>query len=92
MCLGDGSIKRAELTVNSLSEAQESCKKGCDADNRCMFSYLVYGAKWCKHFDSTCTISGQGTLDGHYVYTKSTYEDLNYIFVEIFLFIYVIFL
>ena len=81
----------ASLTVNSLSEAKESCKQGCDADNGCKFAWLNYGAKWCKYFDSTCTISAQGALDGYYVYTKSTYEDLNYIFVEI-IFIYICYL
>ena len=89
MCLGSGDIKTARLTVNSLSEAQESCKQGCDADNVCMFSYLNYGAKWCKHFDITCSISGQNTFDGHYVYTKSKYEDLSYLFVEIKLIFYI---
>ena len=71
------------MAVNSLSEAKESCKQGCDADNGCKFAWLNYGAKWCKYFDSTCTISAQGAFDGYYVYTKSTYEDLNFIFVEI---------
>ena len=81
-------MKSAILAVNSLSEAQESCKKGCDADNGCKFAHLFYGTtKWCKHFDSRCTISAQGTLDGHYVYAKGNYEDLNYIFIEIFNFL-----
>lgn len=87
MCPGKH-IKLTTKAVNSLSEARESCKNACDADNECKFAWLNYAPEytaiaWCKHFDGTCSTSAQNAVLGNHVYVKSTYEDSNYIFVMI---------
>ena len=76
--IGDYFQREDLVPIAKLSEAQEECKKGCDAKTKCQYAALETmedqakgDKKWCNLYDSGCSVIDGGV--GQLMYTKSKY-------------------